>query len=94
MRVALYFLAALTVLPYALPSAGFVLLGQTTSGGTRFAFCEVLLTAAVWLVVILYLAAPESHVPQLLFVLSCALVMVFGDRHALSGFRGRRQITA
>ena len=50
MRVALYFLAALTVLPYALPAAGLVLLGQAISGDTQFAFFYLLLTAAVWLV--------------------------------------------
>ena len=47
MRVALYFLAALTVLPYALPAAGLVLLGQAISGDTLLAFFQVL-TAAVW----------------------------------------------
>jgi hypothetical protein len=50
MRVALYILAAQTVLPYALPSAGFLLPGQAISGGTLFAFIRVLLIAAVWLV--------------------------------------------
>ncbi|HEY2396142.1 MAG TPA: hypothetical protein VGH81_09230 [Rudaea sp.] len=131
MRMALYFLATLIVLPYILLSVGFVLLGQAISGGTLFAFFNALLTAALWLVpwgmlafvlafvvllalgaserwrwlgaaclcfaalaslvVILYLAVSQFDLSQLLFLLPCGLVMVFGGWLALSDWRGPRR---
>jgi hypothetical protein len=50
MRVALYLLATLVLMPYMLLATGFMLLGHVLSGGTLLSLFDALLTAAVWLI--------------------------------------------
>jgi len=50
MRGALHVLATITLVPYVLLAAGFVLLGQAISSGSLLSFLETLLLQATWLV--------------------------------------------
>jgi hypothetical protein len=50
MRVALYLLATVVLLPYVLLATGFILFGHILSGGTLLSLFDALLTAALWLI--------------------------------------------
>ena len=50
MRSVLHVLATITLAPYFLLAAGFVLLGQAISSGSLWSFLDTLLMQATWLI--------------------------------------------
>ncbi len=118
MRVALYLLATLVLLPYVLLAIGFILLGHVLSGGTLLSLFDALLAAALWLIpwgllafaiavlalltlglsdrlrwlgslclgliacgctaTILLISSAPIETGQLLFMLPCILIVIFG----------------